>query len=176
MYTGCLPNDSMEPAMAPTPPPPPADLYDAMSYCADESIGYLMKRIMVSLVNQADKELSVHDLTSAQWLPLLHLRRVGRSNVMELARWCQIDAGSMTRLLDRLEKKNLCRRVRSTDDRRVVNVELTADGVDAIAQAPAVLARVMNAHLAGFSADEWQALTGYLKRMADNGDALRSAD
>ena len=31
----------------------------------------------------------------------------------------------MTRLLDRLEKKGLCKRVRSTEDRRVVMIELT---------------------------------------------------
>jgi DNA-binding MarR family transcriptional regulator len=96
--------------------------------------------------------------------------------VVELARWSNVDAGSMTRLLDRLEKKNLVKRVRSTDDRRVVQVELTPEGRAAVAQAPAVLARVLNAHLAGFSKTEWQALKTYLRRMADNGDALRQAD
>ncbi len=156
--------------------PPPAEIYDAKRYCAEDSVGYLMKRIMVSLVNQADKELGPHDLTSAQWFPLLHLQRSGRSNVAELARWCQVDAGSMTRLLDRLEKKNLCRRVRSTDDRRVVNVELTDDGRAAIALAPTVLARVLNAHLAGFSTAEWLQLKDYLRRMADNGDAMRCTE
>ena len=34
----------------------------------------------------------------------------------------------MTRLLDRLESKGLCKRLRSTDDRRVVNVALTDEG------------------------------------------------
>jgi DNA-binding MarR family transcriptional regulator len=156
--------------------PPPADIYHAATYRAEDSVGYLMKRIMVSIVSQADKELGRHDLTSAQWIPLLHLQNSGNSNVVELARWSNVDAGSMTRLLDRLEKKNLVKRVRSTDDRRVVQVELTPEGRAAVAQAPAVLARVLNAHLAGFSKTEWQALKTYLRRMADNGDALRQAD
>ena len=81
----------------------------------------------------------------------------------------------MTRLLDRLEKKGLCKRVRSTEDRRVVQVELTPEGEAAIQQVPAVLADVMNAHLAGFSKTEWQALKGYLQRMLATGDALRDA-
>ena len=154
----------------------PADFYRAQSYCAEESVGYLMKRIMLSIVYQMDKRLDVHELTSAQWGPLLRLRTTGGSTVAELARWLQIDAGAMTRLLDRLEKKNLCKRVRSIEDRRVVKVELTPDGEAAIKHVPAVLAEVMNAHLAGFSKTEWLALKTYLQRMLDTGDAMRGTD
>lgn len=154
---------------------PPADFYEPGSYCAEESVGYLMKRIGLSLVYQVDQRLQAHDLTSAQWGPLMHLRKAGRSTVADLARLMQLDAGAMTRLLDRLETKGLCKRVRSTEDRRVVMVELTAEGATAIAEVPAVLAEVMNAHLAGFSKTEWQALKQYLMRMLANGEALRDA-
>jgi DNA-binding MarR family transcriptional regulator len=153
--------------------PPPADFYRATSYCAEESVGYLKKRIMLSIVSQADKRLTVHGLTSAQWGPLMRLKTVGGATVAELARWLNVDAGAMTRLLDRLEKKGLCKRVRSTEDRRVVQVELTPDGEAAIAEVPAVLSDVLNAHLAGFSKSEWLALRNYLQRMVETGDALR---
>jgi DNA-binding MarR family transcriptional regulator len=155
---------------------PPADFYRADAYCAEESVGYLMKRIMMSVVYQVDKRLDVHELTSAQWGPLMRLRTTGGSTVAELARWLNVDAGAMTRLLDRLEKKGLCKRVRSTEDRRVVKVELTPEGEAAIREVPAVLAEVMNAHLAGFSKTEWLALKTYLQRMLDTGDALRDAN
>ena len=154
---------------------PPADFYRADAYCAEESVGFLMKRIMMSVVYQADKRLDVHGLTSAQWGPLMRLKNAGACTVAELARWLQVDAGAMTRLLDRLEKKGLCKRVRSTEDRRVVKVELTPEGEVALQEVPAVLAEVMNAHLAGFSKTEWQALKTYLQRMLATGDALRDA-
>ena len=154
---------------------PPADFYRAASYCAEESVGYLMKRIMMSIVSQADKRLDVHGLTSAQWGPLMRLKTVGGATVAELARWLNVDAGAMTRLLDRLEKKGLCKRVRSTEDRRVVRVELTPDGDAAIAEVPAVLSEVLNAHLAGFSKTEWVALRNYLQRMLEAGEAMREA-
>ena len=64
----------------------------------------------------------------------------------------------------------------STEDRRVVQVELTPDGEAAITGVPAVLCEVMNAHLAGFSKTEWLALKGYLKRMYETGEAMRDAD
>jgi DNA-binding MarR family transcriptional regulator len=153
----------------------PANFYRAAGYCAEESVGYLMKRVVISIVAQADLRLEVHGLTSAQWGPLLRLRNSGASTVAELARWINVDAGAMTRLLDRLEKKGLCKRVRSTEDRRVVQVELTAEGEAAIAEVPAVLAEVLNAHLTGFSKTEWQALRSYLQRMLANGEALREA-
>ena len=154
---------------------PPADFYRPASYCAEESVGYLMKRIMWSIVYQADKRLDQHGLTSAQWGPLLRLHNAGRSTVAELARWLNVDAGAMTRLLDRLEKKGLCKRVRSTEDRRVVQVELTPAGEAAIVEVPGVLAEVMNAHLGGFSKTEWQALKNYLQRMIANGEGMREA-
>jgi len=155
---------------------PPADFYQAHAYCAEESVGYLMKRVMMSVVYQVDKRLDVHELTSAQWGPLMRLQTTGGSTVAELARWLQVDAGAMTRLLDRLEKKGLCKRVRSTEDRRVVKVELTPEGAASIQEVPAVLADVMNAHLAGFSKSEWHALKTYLQRMLATGDALRDAN
>ncbi len=153
--------------------PPPANFYQATAYCAEDSVGYMMKRILGSIVVQADRRLEVHSLTNAQWGPLMRLQTTGGSTVAELARWLNVDAGAMTRLLDRLEKKNLCKRVRSTEDRRVVHVELTADGAAAIAEVPAVLVEVLNGHLAGFSKTEWQALRTYLLRMLQNGEAMR---
>jgi len=152
----------------------PADFYRPSAYCAEESVGYLMKRVQMSIVYQVDKRLAAHGLTSAQWGPLMRMQiSGGGSTVAELARWMQVDAGAMTRLVDRLEKKGLCKRVRSTEDRRVVRVELTGKGKTAMAEVPAVLAEVMNVHLSGFSKTEWNALKTYLQRMVETGDALR---
>lgn len=156
-------------------PPKPAQFYEGNTYLMQDSVGFLMKRIMLSVIYQADRRLAEHDLTTAQWGPLMRMKMQGQATVAELARWSNSDAGAMTRLLDRLEKKGLCKRVRSTEDRRVVLVELTPGGEAALTHVPQVMSDVMNAHLGGFSKTEWQALTSYLQRMADTGDALRDA-
>jgi DNA-binding MarR family transcriptional regulator len=152
---------------------PISDFYQPGAYCAEDSVAYLMKRVLASFIQQAELRLEPHDLTHAQWQPLFKLRQGKSMPVAEMARELQMDTGAMTRLLDRLEKKGLCKRVRSTEDRRVVNVELTPDGEAAAQLVPGVLSEVLNAHLAGFSKTEWQALMGYLRRMLDNGEALR---
>lgn len=156
-----------------TQPPETTRFYEAGTFAPQESVGYLMKRVMLSIVHQADKRLAERDLTMAQWGPLMLMKLQGQATVAELARWSNTDAGAMTRLLDRLEKKGLCKRVRSQEDRRVVLLELTPQGLVAVADVPTVLAEVLNAHLAGFSRPEWENLKSYLGRMVETGDALR---
>ena len=152
---------------------PGVAFYRAEGYTPDDSVGYLMRRI-ISLVGQGiDREMEPAGLTNAQWLPLLKLYMGNASTVAELARVCELDAGSMTRLLDRLEAKNLCRRVRSSDDRRVVNLELTDAGRHAAKGIPDILCRIQNQHLSGFSEAEWQLLKGFLRRILDTAQKMQ---
>ena len=145
--------------------------YRAKGYRPDERVDYLMRRVLSALTHEIERQLEPSDLTSAQWLPLLKLHMGHGATVAELARGCQLDAGAMTRLLDRLEAKNLCRRVRSVADRRVVNIELTEEGAAAAVGIPVVLSCAQNAMLAGFSAEEFETLKGFLRRMLANAPA-----
>jgi DNA-binding MarR family transcriptional regulator len=156
--------------------PTPVDFYEPGSYCREQSVGYLMRRITTSIAQIADRRLGGHGLTNAQCWPLFKIHIARNPTVADLARDLEMDAGAMTRLLDRLEKKGLCKRVRSTEDRRVVNIELTPEGEASIAEVPAVLAEVLNEHLAGFSKTEWAALRSYLERMVANGEAIRDTE
>ena len=151
--------------------PPATSFYNAADYVPEESVGYLMRRVLAMMAQQVERELEACDLTNAQWVPLLKLFMGQASTVAELARECHLDAGAMTRLLDRLEAKGLCRRVRSIEDRRVVNMALTDAGREAAAGIPVVLCQIQNAHLAGFSAEEFQAFKGFLNRILDNAQA-----
>ena len=154
----------------------PANFYRASGYCADDSVGFLMRRVLTAITQAADRRLEPDGLTHVQWGPLFMLRSSRASTVAELARELQTDAGAMTRLLDRLEAKGLCRRVRSTDDRRVVRIELTPEGDVAAARVPVVLAQVMNQTLCGFSRPEWESLKSMLQRMLVNVETQRESE
>jgi DNA-binding MarR family transcriptional regulator len=157
------------------PVPKPADFYRPDGWRPEESVGLLIKRVMQSILLQADRRLAEHGLTHAQWVPLFKLQG-GCETVAALSRETQTDAGGMTRALDRLEAKGLVRRVRSSEDRRVINLELTDEGKRSAGLVPPVLAEVLNAHLAGFSHAEWHTLMALLERMVVNGDAMRELD
>nr|WP_316639339.1 MarR family transcriptional regulator [uncultured Roseateles sp.] len=153
---------------------PPAAFYSKETYGPEPSVGFVIKQVMQSIIQQADEHLESYDLTHAQWKPLLRLHQLGACTPAELARDLHMDAGAVTRLIDRLERKGLCSRERSSADRRVVNVALTEEGQRSAALVPGVLADVLNGHLAGFSHEEWQLLMQFLKRMLANGEVMRA--
>jgi DNA-binding MarR family transcriptional regulator len=139
----------------------------------EDSMGYLMGRIMAIVKEAVDHELTPQDLTHAQWVPLFKLYMGEASTVAELARETHVDVGAMTRTLDRLEAKGLVRRVRSVEDRRVVNLELTEDGRATAKQIPAVLCHVQDQHLRGFDEEEWHLLKGMLTRILETAVQLQ---
>jgi DNA-binding MarR family transcriptional regulator len=146
--------------------------YRAENYRPEDSVGYLMKQIINMISQDIERQLAHTDLTSAQWVPLFKIHFGQASTVAELARECSLDAGAMTRLLDRLEAKGLCKRVRSETDRRVVNISLTPTGTQAASEIPETLSGVQNAHLAGFSEEEFQTLREYLRRILHNAHSI----
>ena len=152
-----------------------AVFYKADDYRPQESLGWLVKRIVQTITQAASKELMCHGLSHGQWQPLMRLRFGGCSSAAALAKELDMEAGAMNRLLDRLEAKGLTRRQRSSSDRRVVTVALTEEGQRLTDALPVVLSEVLNAHLAGFSHEEWQQLLSLLRRVLANGEALREA-
>ncbi|MEO8248908.1 MAG: MarR family transcriptional regulator [Burkholderiales bacterium] len=156
------------------PSSPCAAFYQAEGFKPEDSIGLPMRQILTSIAQEVQRGMGDEHPTFPQWVPLYKLHLGHANTVAELARGCQLDAGAMTRLLDRLEAKGLCRRVRSASDRRVVHIELTDDGRSAAQQIPAILSRVQNEHLAGFSVQEWRMLQDFLRRILDNVLAIQA--
>ena len=155
-------------------PAPHPVFYRPETYQPDESAAYLMRRILSCMASEVDGALEPRGLTSAQWVPLLKVYMNHASTVAELARECSSDVGAMTRTLDRLEAKGLLKRIRSSEDRRVVNLELTAEGRATARKIPAVLCGVQNAHMRGFTIQEWQLLKSMLRRILDTATELQT--
>jgi DNA-binding MarR family transcriptional regulator len=158
--------------MAPTPKPCP--LYDGRNYQLADSVAHQLINVMLQMRREVDRRMAEHDLTDAQWKPLWMLKIGRASNAIELAREMDIDAGAVTRMLDRLEAKGLLERARSEADRRVVHLRLTAAGEAVAKKVPFVLAAVNNDFLRGFSEAEWKQLRRLLARMGDNGATLQT--
>ena len=149
--------------------------YQAGVYAPDRSIGFLMRRVLSSILQLADAQLAEQGLTYVQWLPLYKLSLCGDTHSSTRAKDLGMDPASVTRALDRIEAKGLLRRERSTTDRRVVHLVLTEEGRSVATQVPKVLTSVLNGHLSGFSHEECSLMLSMLQRMLANGDALREA-
>ncbi|WP_179403404.1 MarR family winged helix-turn-helix transcriptional regulator [Burkholderia guangdongensis] len=144
-------------------------LYDPDNIALETSLGYYLSKARQALGERMDRALEPLDLTSQQIGVILLLARGYARTPFELSRKLSYDSGSMTRMLDRLERKGFVSRARSEQDRRVIELTLTERGADAAHALPALIANALNAQLAGFSADELVLLTGMLQRFIANG-------
>ena len=147
----------------------------AASFDLEKQVGYQLRRIVALLGAEITRRVEPLDLTDAQWKPLLRLLLGQEGTVAALARSCHMDAGGMTRLLDRLEAKGLCTHVRSAQDRRVVHTELTDAGRTVAAQLPAIFEALQAQALQGFSAAEVAQLLAFVQRIRENLQALAPA-
>lgn len=152
----------------------PCPLYEGSRYEVGESIGHQLFRVTTAMKREVDARMARHGVTDAQWKPLW-LLKIGRATTaIELAREMDIDAGAVTRMVDRLEAKGMLERARSGEDRRVVNLRLTAAGEATAAEVPHVLAAVNNDFLKGFSESDWKQLRKLLGHLAANAAALQT--
>lgn len=135
----------------------------------EEDPNLLIRRILALASTAVNARLrGIEGPTGSQWRPLHCLYLHGSLRVIELARVCEIDPAGMTRLIDRLERKGLCRRSRSPSDRRVVEVFLTERGAESEQRVAPVLERVQHELLADFDAAQRKNLLQLLARLANN--------
>jgi len=144
------------------PVPPPEDDPHRM-------ICRQLKHVVNSLLRRVDQHMQPLELTGMQWEPVLMLWLKRADTVAGLARASQMGVASMTRMLDRLEQKDLLRRERSELDRRVVNLHLTAKGRKVAAKIWPIVVEGMHVHLDGFKKEELGQLNDLLGRMLANG-------
>jgi DNA-binding MarR family transcriptional regulator len=153
------------PAVTPTDETPAS----AMPDTPEMRTGRLLKLVFSSLVRHVDARMQPLELTAMQWEPLLLLSKGRADTVAALARECEMDCGAMTRMLDRLEQKQLVQRQRSEADRRLVHLTLTQKGLEAAAAIPPVIREELSRHLQDFSPQETELLIRMLERMLANG-------
>jgi DNA-binding MarR family transcriptional regulator len=146
-------------------------------YKLGESVGYLLGRVRSTLWNMATQH-TVADLgITATQASIMFMLATGRGlAATDLAREYGIDASAVTRLIDRLEKRGLLSRVRSDEDRRVVRLALTAEGMEMAEKIPDIFNRVLDALLTGFTPEEVGFLKSMLRRiLVNSGDAAYAA-
>ncbi|HTH40974.1 MAG TPA: MarR family transcriptional regulator [Rhodocyclaceae bacterium] len=150
--------------------------YNQENWRMEDSVGYLVKRLSMVVTRELDRRMDALGLTDAQWKPLVVLQQGAGKTAADIARNGCHDTGAVTRLLDRLESKELIRRVRSEDDRRVMNLELTDEGRQVAEDVPKIIANLANQVLDGFSETEFRQFQDYLRRALTNAQALEQGE
>jgi len=146
----------------------PEQFYDAATYQARDSVGYLVRRLYSIMRTRLEAAFAHHGLTLMQWIVLMHVRDGLARTASDIAREFSHDTGALTRVIDQLEKRGLLRRRRSVRDRRVVELELTRAAERLIADCLSPVVAEMNFALAPLDRAEFEQLRGSLTRVLDH--------
>lgn len=101
---------------------------------------YTLAKEVISLYRPILKKL---DLTYPQYLVMLVLWEEGDQSVSEIGSKLNLDSGTLTPLLKRLEHKKLIERKREITDERVVKINLTELGKNIQEKAECVPGQIM---------------------------------
>jgi DNA-binding MarR family transcriptional regulator len=149
--------------------------YRPANYTMRTSVGYLMRMAVNRVLPQMEALFEDAELTFSQWTTLVALHDGSISTAGDLAHNICHDAGSLTRLIDQMEKRGLVTRARSESDRRVVTLALTPRGRDLVeALAPRVM-NLWNNLLSGFTHAEIDTLIGLLTRLVIAAEGSKKA-
>jgi len=146
-----------------------ANIYDARTFQPREGIGFFIARARKTYILALEKELAPYDVSSSQWAVILNIHDGRATTAGELCKVMRYDPGAMTRMLDRLAEKNFLRRVRTGDDRRTVQLELTASGKALRPKIINAQVNVLNRLVHGFTKAEVRQLQNLLDRINANG-------
>ncbi|MBN2979754.1 MarR family transcriptional regulator [Pseudomonas fluorescens] len=128
-------------------------------------LGLLLGRAAILKDRIIDTHMEPHGITAAQFKVLIIMAQFGVDTPAELCRHLSLDSGSMTRMLDRLEQKDLLSRKRSELDRRQVQLVLTPDGQRLADLLPFIGAQALNQLAGALEPGELESLERILKKI-----------
>jgi DNA-binding MarR family transcriptional regulator len=134
----------------------------------------LVAQVRLAIITGVDQEflgceeVASLEVTAAQFSILKIVLKGNAKSACELCKFMDYDRGAMSRMIDRLESKNLIRRVPLAHTRRTMALEVTAAGKTAFPKMEACLDRVVGRLLKGVTKTQVREAEKVLKRMLEN--------
>ena len=134
----------------------------------------LVAQVRLAIITGVDQEflgceeVASLEVTAAQFSILKMVLKGNARSACELCKFMDYDRGAMSRMIDRLESKNLIRRVPLAHTRRTMALEVTAAGKAAFPNMEACLDRVVGRLLKGVTKTQVREAEKVLKRMLEN--------
>jgi DNA-binding MarR family transcriptional regulator len=128
----------------------------------------LLPKAVARVFEVQDRALAPIGLTARQGLILLSCDLEEANTAAELASLYGLEASSITRLVDRLEKKRLIERMRSRSDRRKAILALTPRGKAVLQRAVKIAGPIAIATWKGVREDERKTLAAIVTKVLNN--------
>jgi MarR family transcriptional regulator, multiple antibiotic resistance protein MarR len=151
-----------------------SDIYDPKTIDVNNSLAPLLGQVKLAILKGMDQEflldpdLAALEVTAAQFVIIANLLKGNAKSACELCRAMDYDRGAMSRMIDRLESKNLLRRVALAHTRREQSIEVTEAGKAAFPKMQGCLVKVLNKLLNGVTKAQVNEVERTLKQMLAN--------
>lgn len=129
---------------------------------------YLITRTANRYEMEMERALKRIDMDLPSWRAMMLLHECSPSSVGEIAERAVIRLSTMTRVIQRLEKRGLATVSRRAADARVTDVYITAEGEEVVGQVRAVASRIYQAAFKDLSAAQIETLNGLLLQVFDS--------
>jgi len=141
-----------------------------MQYVIEENIGWLVYKARHVLKKKVQDKLKYYGISSEQWSVLNMVYTKGGCNQKTLAKLLFKDGGTITRILNILETKELIKRETSPYDKREFLINLTDKGLDLHGELLKVMLQNQEEINSIFSRDEKKQLIFLLDKLFSNLD------
>lgn len=139
-----------------------------MTFRLAADLGFLIHRTSRLLQVELQKVLEPYDLTREQWPVLAMLWEEEGASQNKIGAYLCKDQPTITRIIDRLEKKRLVKRVTNTRDRRAYRIVLTEEGKQLNEVLPKLVDDLLKRAQAGLTEEQVAALKQALPTIAGN--------
>src|SRR5580658_9749297 len=139
--------------------------YQAASYRAQDSVGYLVKRAHSLMLDAMEPMIEAQGFSFIQYVMLASLRDGVALNPKDICARYRHDSGALTRVIDQLAERGLLERVRRDRDRRKVELQLTPAGRETVEGLIPLVVEKLNLALAEFSSSEFNELKRLLVKL-----------
>ena len=164
-YKTVQPANEIKPAVTTSSQIPDSEYPAVPSTSYDLRVLQSLRRI-IRAVDLHSRKLSMqHNITGPQLACLLAVNEHGPLTVSSLAREIHLSPSTIVGIIDRLEQKAMVLRRRSSQDRRVINIEITSKGMVLVSSAPSPLQDTLAKALQGLPEIEQISIVSSLEKI-----------
>lgn len=142
----------------------------------NQSLGYLLNTSAKGIKSLLNTELKSAGITTSQWAVLKLLSEKGKLTQVEIALNLKSDKATVGAIIEKIERKDLVRKAKSSLDKRAYDIFLTNDGESLVKGLVGSAENVNNYALKGFEQEQKRDLELYLNRIISNLEGIEEGN
>jgi DNA-binding MarR family transcriptional regulator len=128
-------------------------------------LGYLIKEVQQDIRKKMDKCLQSINLTTPQYSVLAELQEFSGLSNADLSRKSFVTPQTMNLIVQKLEERKLINRTDSKTHGKIMNTEITSEGIELLTKAHKIVIDVQQGIFGGLSSEESATLSVILMKL-----------